>query len=185
VEPWVKSTGLFALHVRQVFCGEFRLVYDPLPILAGLLPRRNLHRLVGVFLDVADRELLALDLFRFLLSQNRSVILSPDLTSPVVGCKPATTPARETSEWNGACDRVSKPCRAWDSKATPALGSSCCGFTSEGHTLRRKGQDLPAAFQGSGPSLRATSFHRNLTPSSRSRVSRVLVASPPDCSITA
>jgi len=65
----VKSTGPIALHFQPVFCVVFRLVYDPLPIPAGLLPSRNLHRLVGVFLDVADRELLGLDLLHFLLSR--------------------------------------------------------------------------------------------------------------------
>lgn len=64
----VKSMGPIALHVRPVVCVVFRLVYDPLPV-PRLLSSRNLHRLVGVFLDVADRELLGLDFSRFPLSQ--------------------------------------------------------------------------------------------------------------------
>jgi hypothetical protein len=58
----VKSTGPVALHSRPVFCVVFPLLYDPLPIPVGLLPCRSLHRLVGVSLDVADHELLRLDL---------------------------------------------------------------------------------------------------------------------------
>ena len=65
----IKSTGPVALHSRPVFCVFFRLVYDPLPIPVGLLPRRNLHRLVGVSLDVADHELLGLDLLHLPVSQ--------------------------------------------------------------------------------------------------------------------
>jgi hypothetical protein len=65
----VKSTGPVALHSRPVFCVVLRLVYDPLPIPVGLLPRHNLHRLVEVSLDVADRELLGLDLLHLLVSQ--------------------------------------------------------------------------------------------------------------------
>jgi hypothetical protein len=59
-----------------------------------LLPRHNLHRLVGVFLDVADRELLALDLFRFLLSQNPNVFFSPGLTSPRHGVQTSDRPGK-------------------------------------------------------------------------------------------
>jgi hypothetical protein len=66
-----KSTGSIALHVRQVVCVVFRFVYDPRPVPAGLHPNHNLHRPVGVFLDVADRELLGLNFVRFLLSQIR------------------------------------------------------------------------------------------------------------------
>ena len=63
----IKSMGPIALQVRPV-CVVFRLVHDPLPVPAGL-PSSNLHRHFGVFLDVPYRELLGLDLFRFLLSQ--------------------------------------------------------------------------------------------------------------------
>jgi hypothetical protein len=108
----VKSKGLFALHFRQFFCVEFRLLYDPLPTPAGLLPRRNLHRLVGVFLDVADRELLALDLFRFVLSQNLNLFSAPGMTSLCGGVQTCDRPGKGNKSVGAACYRVSKSHRA-------------------------------------------------------------------------
>jgi hypothetical protein len=54
----------------------------------------NLHRLVGVFLDVADRELLALDLFRFVLSQNLNLFSAPGMTSLCGGVQTCDRPGK-------------------------------------------------------------------------------------------
>jgi hypothetical protein len=70
----VKSTGPTAPQVRRVVCVVLRLAYDPLLIPGGLLPRRHLRRLSGIFPHVADREPLDLDLLlRVLLSLPLSV----------------------------------------------------------------------------------------------------------------
>ena len=55
-------------------CVVLRLADDPLPIPGGLLPRRHLHRLVGIVLHLADREPLGLDLLLRLLRSHLECI---------------------------------------------------------------------------------------------------------------
>jgi hypothetical protein len=58
-----------------VFCV---VLYDPHPIPGGLLPRRHLRRLSGIFPHVADREPLGLDLLlHFLLSHLEYIRFRP------------------------------------------------------------------------------------------------------------
>ena len=74
----VKSTGPIEPQVRRVVCVVLRVAYDPLPIPPGLLRRRNLHRLVGIVLHVADREPLDLNsLLRLLLSHLECIWFRP------------------------------------------------------------------------------------------------------------
>ena len=73
----VKSRWTIAPPARRVVCVVLRLAYDPHPIPGGLLRRRNLHRLVGIVLHVADREPLGLDLLlHFLLSHLECITVS-------------------------------------------------------------------------------------------------------------
>ena len=59
-------------------CVVLRLAYDPLPVLGGLLPRRHLRRLSGIFPHVADREPLDLNsLLRLLRSHLECIRFRP------------------------------------------------------------------------------------------------------------
>ena len=63
-------------------CVVLRLAYDPHPIPGGLLPRRHLRLLSGIFPHVADREPLGLDLLlHFLLSHLEYIRFRPDSPS--------------------------------------------------------------------------------------------------------
>ena len=74
----VKSTWPIAPPLRLVPCVVLRLAYDPHPIPGGLLPRRHLRRLSGVFPHVADREPLGVDLLlHFLLSHLEYIRFRP------------------------------------------------------------------------------------------------------------
>jgi hypothetical protein len=86
----VKSTGTIARPARRVVCVVLRVADDPLPIPPGLLRRRNLHRLVGIVLHVADREPLGLDLLpHFLLSHLECIRFRSDSPSFLMAnCSP-------------------------------------------------------------------------------------------------
>jgi hypothetical protein len=95
----VKSTGSTAPQVRRVACVVLRLAYDPHPIPGGLLPRRNLRRLSGIFPHVADREPLDLNsLLRLLRSHlecirfrpTRQVFDPPSVASTCAFAAPST-----------------------------------------------------------------------------------------------
>jgi hypothetical protein len=90
----VKSTWPIAPPIRLVLC----VAYDPHPVPGGLLPRRHLRRLSGIFPHVADREPLGLDLLlHFLLSHLEYIRFRPDSPSFLMALQ--TLVVSNTSGW--------------------------------------------------------------------------------------
>jgi hypothetical protein len=135
----VKSTGPIAPPARRVLCVVLRLAYYPLPIPGGLLPRRNLRRLSGIFPHVADREPLDLNsLLRLLRSHLECIRFRP---------------TRQVVSWRIGSPRYLTP-RAWPQLArlqhlptllqTVALPTPSGAFLGyPGANRRRRGGRLP------------------------------------------